>query len=185
MRFLFIDAENTGNKEVEEISATVADKVFVFSKNEKLKLACERKFFLYISSYPTGKNQADFYIIGNLVGIFASLTDEQRDACQFVLYSQDEPLLMAFSFQCQLHKVKYKIALEPKDKEQPKITQQNFEQSIEKKVYNQFKTAKTTEVARKNLKQPKAYFIKVFKKRSFVRRAHECHFAPGNQPQNR
>ena len=166
MRFIFVDAENTGNKEVEAISASVADKVFIFSKNDSMKELCERKLFLYISSYPTGKNQADFYIVGNLVGIIASLTDEQREVCHFVLYSQDEPLVMAFSFQCKLHKVKFKIALAPKIKNQPQsnIVKQKAAQTLEQKVYSQFKTAQTAETARKNLKQPKPDFIKVFNK---------------------
>lgn len=68
MRFIFVDAENIGLKEVEAIDASISDKVLVFSKNDTVKEVCERKLFLYISSYPTGSNQADFYIIGNLVG---------------------------------------------------------------------------------------------------------------------
>ena len=165
MRFIFVDAENIGLKEVEAISASISDKVLVFSKNDAVKEVCERKLFLYISSYPTGSNQADFYIIGNLVGMIASLTKQQRDICQFVLYSQDNSLVTAFAFQCKLHKLKHSIALEPKAQIQaqpkpqvvePKKTVQNLEQ----RIYEQFKTEQTTESVRKKLKQPKSDFTK-------------------------
>ena len=114
LRFIFVDAENIGLKEVELIEACVSDKVFVFSKNDAVKSVCERKLFLFISSYPIGSNQADFYIIGNLAGIISSLSEKQKEVCQFSLYSRDNSLVTAFSFQCNLHKVKHKIALEPK-----------------------------------------------------------------------
>ncbi|SQD77952.1 hypothetical protein [Moritella yayanosii] len=157
------DAENIGFKEVEAISASISDKVLVFSKNDAVKEVCERKLFLYISSYPSGSNQADFYIIGNLVGIIASLTEQQRDTCQFVLHSQDNSLVTAFSFQCKLHKIRHNIALEPKTQIQPKspiIEPKKSVQSLEQRIYEYFKTEQTTEAVRKKLKQPKSYFTK-------------------------
>ncbi|MGB3385997.1 MAG: hypothetical protein WBA64_15195 [Marinomonas sp.] len=165
MRFIFVDAENIGLKEVEAISASISDKVLVFSKNDAVKEVCERKLFLYISSYPTGSNQADFYIIGNLVGMIASLTKQQRDICQFVLYSQDNSLVTAFAFQCKLHKLKHSIALESKAQIQAQPKPQVIEpkktvQNLEQRVYEQFKTEQTTESVRKKLKQPKSDFTK-------------------------
>lgn len=162
MRFIFVDAENIGLKEVEAISASISDKVLVFSKNEAIKSVCERKLFLLNSSYPCSSNQADFYIIGNLVGIIASITEQQRVVCQFVLYSQDNSLVTAFSFQCKLHKVKHMIALEPKEKPkvQPAIEQKKPKASLEHRIYEYFKTEQKTETVRKKLKQSKPDFTR-------------------------
>lgn len=165
MRFIFVDAENIGLKEVESISASISDKVLVFSKNDAVREVCERKLFLYISSYPTGSNQADFYIIGNLVGMIASITEPQRDICQFVLYSQDNSLATAFTFQCNLHKVKHRIALEPKSQAQTQPITQVIEpkkpiKSLEQRIFEHFKTEQTTESVRKKLKQPKPDFTR-------------------------
>ena len=162
MRFIFVDAENIGLKEVEAMSASISDKVLIFSKNDAIKEVCERRLFLYISSYPTGSNQADFYIIGNLVGMITSLTEQQKEICQFILYSQDNSLVTAFSFQCKLHNIKHKIALEPKIQAQPQtiIEPKKPTQSLEKKIYEHFKTAQTTETVRKKLNQPKPDFTR-------------------------
>ncbi len=161
MRFIFVDAENIGLKEVENITASISDKVLVFSKNDAIKEVCERNFFLFISSYPAGTNQADFYIIGNLVGLIASLTQQQQDVSQFILYSQDNALVSAFTFQCVLHKVQYNIALEPKVAPQVNITKPKTVKSIEQRVLEQFKTAQPTEHVRKSLKLPKSDFTRV------------------------
>lgn len=165
MKFIFVDAENIGLKEVKSISASISDKVLVFSKNDAVKEVCERKLFIYISSYPTGSNQADFYIIGNLVGMIASLTEQQRDVCQFILYSQDNSLVTAFAFQCKLHKIKHKIALKPKAqvKTQPKpqvIESKKPVQSLEQRIFEHFKTEHTAESVRKKLKQTKPDFTR-------------------------
>ena len=109
MRFIFADAENIGLKEVEAIDSTIADKVLVFSRVDSCKEICERKLFLYMSSYPEGSDQADFYIIGNLVGIISSLTEEQKKLCQFMLYSKDNSLVNVFIFQCRLHKLDFRV----------------------------------------------------------------------------
>jgi hypothetical protein len=37
LKFIFIDAENIGLKEVEAVSASITDKVLVFSKNDAVK----------------------------------------------------------------------------------------------------------------------------------------------------
>ncbi|KEQ17199.1 hypothetical protein [Endozoicomonas numazuensis] len=158
MRFIFVDAENIGLKEVEPIEAAVSDKVFVFSKNEAIKSVCERKLFLYISSYPTGSNQADFYLIGNLVGIIASLTNGQKEVCEFVLYSRDNSLVTAFAFQCKLHKVKQKIALEPK--EQKVIAPIKPEKTLDQKIFELLKTPMSSEAMRVKLKSPKPDFTR-------------------------
>lgn len=162
MRFIFVDAENIGLKEVEAISASISDKVLVFSKNDAVKSVCERKLFLSNSSYPCGSNQADFYIIGNLVGIIASINEQQREVCQFVLYSQDNSLVTAFSFQCKLHKVRHLIAFKPKEKPkvQPAIAKTNSPPSLEDEIYEHFKTEQKTETVRKKLKQPKSDFTR-------------------------
>tara|TARA_B110000211_G_scaffold130780_1_gene150235 strand:+ start:1255 stop:1821 length:567 start_codon:yes stop_codon:yes gene_type:complete len=163
LNFIFVDAENIGLKEVEAITPSISDKVLVFSKNSAVQEVCERKLFLYISSYPGGPNQADFYIIGNLVGMIASLTELQRKEANFTLYSQDNSLVTAFSFQCQLHKVKNNIALAPKKPSQTEsvvIEPKKASQSLEKKIYESFKAEQTTETVRKKLNQPKSDFTR-------------------------
>lgn len=162
MRFIFVDAENIGLKGVEAIGASISDKVIVFSKNDAVKELCERKLFLYFSSYPSGPNQADFYVIGNLVGIIASLSVKQRDVCQFILYSQDNALVTAFSFQCKLHKVNSEIGLKPKAtvQSQQRVEPKKLLQSLEQRICDHFNTVQTTEAVRKKLKQPKSEFTK-------------------------
>lgn len=162
MRFIFADAENIGLKEVESIVATIADKVLVFSKVDSFKDVCERKLFIFMSSYPNGSNQADFYIIGNLVGIIASLTNEQKQICQFLLYSQDKSLVQAFIFQCQLHKVKYKIALDRKPQPVIESPQSKVSKILEQRILEQLKKEQTTEAVRKNLNSSKSDFTRAF-----------------------
>ena len=165
LKFIFVDAENIGLKGVEAVSTSITDKVLVFSKNDSIKEACERKLFICNSNYPTGSNQADFYIIGKLVGIFATLTEQQRNSYHFTLYSQDNALATAFSFQCKLHSVRHNIALESKT-QTPSITPvaklktSSPIQNLEQKVYELFKTEQTTETVRKKLNQPKPDFTK-------------------------
>ena len=160
MRFIFADAENIGLKEVEAIDSTIADKVLVFSRVDSCKEICERKLFLYMSSYPEGSDQADFYIIGNLVGIISSLTEEQKKLCQFLLYSKDNSLVNAFIFQCQLHKVKYKIVKETQAQKTIESPGAKLKNSLEKNILIQFQKENTTETVRKNLKAEKSDFTK-------------------------
>ena len=109
MKMIFVDAENTGLKALEKINASVIDKVFVFSKAEAAKLICEKLLFLYLSDYPTGANQADFYIVAYLSKVLSSLNKKQPDSVHFELYSNDEALITAFSFQCSQVKAAYRV----------------------------------------------------------------------------
>ncbi|MEZ9231355.1 hypothetical protein AB4259_09755 [Vibrio amylolyticus] len=100
MKMIFVDAENVGLKELEKLQATPVDKVFVFSKSDAIRLVCEKALFLYLSEYPTGQNQADFYIIGYLSRVLCTLDRKQLNSVDFELYSNDENLISAFEFQC-------------------------------------------------------------------------------------
>lgn len=100
MKVIFVDAENVGLKELEKISASVVDKVFVFSKSDAVKLVCEKSLYLFLSDYPTGQNQADFYIIAYLSRVLLALDKKQLGSVHFELYSNDESLITAFEFQC-------------------------------------------------------------------------------------
>ncbi len=102
MKIIFVDAENIGLKEVEKVNASVIDKVFVFSKNESIKRMCEKSLFLCLSDYPSGANQADFYIIAYLSRVLVALSKKQLGSIVFQLYSNDENLISAFKFQCSL-----------------------------------------------------------------------------------
>ncbi len=101
MKMIFVDAENIGLKALEKVKATPLDKVFVFSKVDAIKLACEKSLYLCLSDYPTATNQADFYIIAYLARILSTLDKQQLGSVQFELHSNDESLLTAFEFQCK------------------------------------------------------------------------------------
>ena len=100
MKMIFVDAENIGLKALEAVEATVIDKVFVFSKVESVQRACEKSLFLFLSDYPSGSNQADFYIIAYLSRVLLALDKKQYGTVSFELYSNDENLISAFEFQC-------------------------------------------------------------------------------------
>ncbi|MBF4242492.1 hypothetical protein EA003_22225, partial [Vibrio anguillarum] len=100
MKVIFVDAENVGLKELEKINASIVDKVFVFSKSDAVKLVCEKSLYLCLNDYPTGQNQADFYIIAYLSRVLLALDKKQLGSIHFELYSNDENLITAFEFQC-------------------------------------------------------------------------------------
>jgi hypothetical protein len=100
MKVIFVDAENVGLKELEKINASIVDKVFVFSKSDAVKLVCEKSLYLCLNDYPTGQNQADFYIIAYLSRVLLALDKKQLGSTHFELYSNDENLITAFEFQC-------------------------------------------------------------------------------------
>ncbi|CAK2587806.1 hypothetical protein [Vibrio crassostreae] len=100
MKVIFVDAENVGLKELEKINASIVDKVFVFSKSDAVKLVCEKSLYLCLNDYPTGQNQADFYIIAYLSRVLLALDKKQLGSTHFELYSNDESLITAFEFQC-------------------------------------------------------------------------------------
>ncbi|WP_370598899.1 hypothetical protein NMD15_07025 [Plesiomonas shigelloides] len=102
MKFIFVDAENIGLKEVEKIQASVIDKVFVFSKSDAAKAHCEKYLYLFLSDYPSGNNQADFYIIASLARALSLLDKKQLSVINIELYSNDSNLISAFDFQCKL-----------------------------------------------------------------------------------
>ncbi len=162
MRFMFVDAENIGLKEVETINTSISDKVFVFSKVESFRILCERKLLYFMSGYPEGSNQADFYIIGTLVGLIASLTGKQKKNSNFLLYSRDQGLSDAFSFQCQLHKVKFEIASKPKLRPEPEIELKplGIQENLEGKILEQLQIVQTTESVRTKLKSSKSDFTR-------------------------
>ncbi|MEZ8269602.1 hypothetical protein AB6E22_22510 [Vibrio cyclitrophicus] len=100
MKMIFVDAENVGLKSLEKMEASVIDKVFVFSKSDSVKLACEHSLYLHLSGYPNGSNQADFYIIAYLSRILNSLNKKELNSIRFELLTNDESLISAFEFQC-------------------------------------------------------------------------------------
>ena len=102
MKIIFVDAENIGLKELEKIEALIVDKVFVFSRVEKIKQTCEKLLYLCLSDYPEGANQADFHIIANLSRTLASLSRKELNLITFQLFTNDENLISAFEFQCTL-----------------------------------------------------------------------------------
>ncbi|HCG8418315.1 TPA: hypothetical protein NJ548_003674 [Vibrio parahaemolyticus] len=107
MKAIFVDAENVGLKELEKINATIVDKVFVFSKSDAVKLVCQKSLYHFLGDYPTGPNQADFYIIAYLSRVLLALDKKQLGSTHFELYSNDESLITAFEFQCDVLGAKF------------------------------------------------------------------------------
>ena len=100
MKMIFVDAENVGLKVLESLEVSMIDKVFVFSKSNSVKQCCEKSFFFYFSDYPSGQNQADFYIVAHLSRILFFLSKTEIASICFELYSNDESLISACDFQC-------------------------------------------------------------------------------------
>ncbi len=55
-----------------------------------------------LNNYPSGQNQADFYIIAYLAKVLSILDKKLLKSVPLQLYSNDENLILAFEFQCQL-----------------------------------------------------------------------------------
>ncbi|EKO3612108.1 hypothetical protein M3914_003318 [Vibrio metschnikovii] len=113
MKVIFVDAENTGLPAITKIKANACDKVYVFSKNEKVKEECEHRLFYYLSGYQPGKNQADFYLISVASQQLNELNIIKRNggvkAVNFELYSNDKPLIQAFKHLCKVGKVHCRV----------------------------------------------------------------------------
>ncbi len=149
MRIIFVDAENVGFKGLEEINANIIDKVFVFSRVESIKSYSEKKLFLFLSDYPKGANQADFYIIAYLSRVLGSISTLEKQAIEFTLYSNDINLIHAFKFQCDLLGA------------MSKIVSINHEKQVSNLVSNVSKLPKSkpiTEQIFNMLSQPKGLF---------------------------
>ena len=153
MKIIFVDAENIGLKELEKIEALIVDKVFVFSRVEKIKQTCEKLLYLCLSDYPEGANQADFHIIANLSRTLASLSRKELNLITFQLFTNDENLISAFEFQCELlggkceairtkSDVVVPIAAKAAPKAVPKAVPKTVPKAVqtaEQKIYNSLK----------------------------------------------
>ncbi|MDP2560678.1 hypothetical protein [Psychrobium sp. 1_MG-2023] len=105
MKVYYFDFENLGFKALEPLSASITDKVFVFSNNEGIKRYCERSFYHCLSGYTTGPNQADFYIIAHLSRFLELMSQNELANVELFICTKDNPLVSAFEFQCNLYGV--------------------------------------------------------------------------------
>ncbi len=141
MKFVFVDAENVGVKGIEKVKATIADKVFVFSKSNAIKQYCEKELFHHLSDYPNGQNQADFYIISYLSRVLSTLDKKALPSTHFELFSNDESLISAFEFQCKKLGAQFRVARTKEEVVVPIASKpQNISQSAEDKIYAALKT---------------------------------------------
>lgn len=106
LKIYYFDVENIGLSMLDELTITILDRVFAFTNTESLKAACNNVQLICIDGYPTGQNQADFYIIAHLSRILSHLSKEEKKAIEFNLCSKDQNLWKAFEFQCSLAGVK-------------------------------------------------------------------------------
>lgn len=101
MKIYYVDAENVGIDFLQEKNISVLDKVFVFTKNDKFILESEKQFYISVSGYDVGKNQADFHMIAHFSRFLAQVTNKEKGAIRFVFCSKDQDLLKAFKSQCE------------------------------------------------------------------------------------
>ncbi|CAH8182152.1 conserved hypothetical protein [Vibrio aestuarianus] len=106
MKVVFVDAENVGLKVVEQVLPSLTDKVLVFSKSPNIEQYCDKVLFQHFSNYPTGSNQADFYIISALTKYLTLYDAKALSKAEFELYTNDQDLTSAFEFQCEQFGVK-------------------------------------------------------------------------------
>lgn len=106
LKIYYVDAENVGLNLLDETKISILDRVFVFTNDEKLKSTCSSALLNSISGYPSGQNQADFYIIAHLSNVLSRLSKVEKMAIEFNLCSKDKNLWKAFNFQCLLAGVK-------------------------------------------------------------------------------
>jgi len=106
MKVYFVDLENVGIKALKALNVSFSDKVFVFSRSVDVKAYCEQSLYFCLADYPTGPNQADFYIIAYLSKVIEQLPDIERVYCEFVICSKDNSLITAFEYQCDLNSVR-------------------------------------------------------------------------------
>jgi len=106
LKIYYVDAENIGLSMLDELTISILDRVFVFTNSESLKSVCNNALLTCVSGYPTGPNQADFYIIAHLSNVLSHLSKAEKKAIEFCLCSKDQSLWKAFEFQCSLAGVK-------------------------------------------------------------------------------
>lgn len=144
MEIIFVDAENIGSKELDKLKSSIIDKVFVFSKSNTVKLVCEKKLYLFLSDYPCGSNQADFYIIAYLSRVLGSLNNTELTSIHFKLITNDESLISAFEFQCsQLGGISKIVRTKEKIASAVDVVKQPKQISSEDKIMSNLKSPET------------------------------------------
>lgn len=128
MIFAFIDAENLSTDTLSKIKYSLRQKVVVFSKSERVRLLCERNLWSLISMYEIGKNKADLRLIATLSrALHQDYVITAPLKHRFILHSNDEALISAFTEECELAGVRYRV--EKESKETPASKLQNLPNS--------------------------------------------------------
>lgn len=126
MKIYYVDAENIGFSMLDKTTFHILDRVFVFTNSETIKSEYNNMLLTCVSGYPTGKNQADFYIIAHLSIFLSNLSKSDKKLIEFNLLSKDQNLWKAFEYQCSLAGVKSSAPYIAE-----KIEPNNAEESIE------------------------------------------------------
>ena len=98
----YVDVENIGLNWLDDLQASIFDRIFVFTNSPGAKAYCRNALITCISDYPTGPNQADFFIIAHLSNVLAHISKSEKKAIEFCLCSNDQGLWKAFEYQCML-----------------------------------------------------------------------------------
>ena len=139
MKIYYVDAENVGIDFLEGKKVSILDKVFVFTNNESFKLECENLLYTCVTGYPTGKNQADFYMIAHLTRLISQLSNKEKGVVNFIFCSKDQDLLKAFESQCSLAGIKAFTSY-PADKNKAELNRESKKKnpSIESQILEKF-----------------------------------------------
>jgi len=154
---------------LDELTASILDRVFVFTNSESLKATRTDVFLTFLSGYPSGQNQADFFIIAHLSNVLSHLSESEKNAINFIFLSKDKNLWKAFEFQCNLAGVKSiapLIAITPIKPSKPSKSKAvvSTETSIELKILKIMNKPITATKIKQKLKLSDSVFTRSFNK---------------------
>ena len=95
-----IDAENTGLAYIKALSEGDLSHATCFSKNSSVIKFCKKKSIAIVSSYPLGKNQADFKIVSHVSTQVLRLPHAKRLNTIIRLHTSDKGLSLAIKNEC-------------------------------------------------------------------------------------
>ena len=161
MKIYYVDAENTGLNILDELTVSILDRVFVFTNSEGIKSACSNALLTCVSGYPSGQNQADFYIIAHLSNVLSHLSKAEKKAIEFTLCSKDQSLWKAFEFQCSLSGAKSSAPYIAIETESNNVVV-TIDTSIEAKILKLMSQPITSIEIQHKLKAPQSEFTTSF-----------------------
>ncbi|MFS1430218.1 hypothetical protein LMH73_024670 [Vibrio splendidus] len=103
-----IDTENTGLDYVKQLAKGHNKNIRCFTKNPGIIKFCNANNINYVSSYPLGKNQADFKIISQVSIDVSKMSNIKRSNTIVRLHTGDKGLSLAVQNECDWLGVAFK-----------------------------------------------------------------------------